>query len=134
MARKKAEKTPVQIAADKAREHYKTAKEKAEKAPNNEGLKKALKDAAETMHTATATERRERFLRVGSNRVTKAIKALQNLRQVANPRSYAFTGDDVGEALEALKREYEGVSHAFEQALKGSEKGGNAPAFSFSNK
>ncbi|MDE2021222.1 MAG: hypothetical protein KGJ13_12875 [Patescibacteria group bacterium] len=131
MAKKKAEKTPVQLAADKAREHYKAAKEKSEKAPNNDVLKNATKASQEKMREAIAAECRERFLRVGAIRVTKAIKALETLRQVANPRSYQFTEDDVGKALARIKREYEATALAFETALKGGSKEGASGGFSF---
>ena len=131
MAKKKAEKTPVQLAADKAREHYKACKEKSDKAPNNDSLKATTKAAQEKMRAAVDAECRERFLRVGAIRVTKAIKALETLRQVANPRSYKFGEEDVGKALAALKKEYEATANAFETALKGKTSDGPVASFSF---
>lgn len=83
------------------------------------------------MRVATDAESRERFLRVGAIRVTKAIKALETLRAVANPRSYKFGEEDVSKVLAALKREYEATAHAFETALKGKSNDAVTTGFSF---
>jgi len=129
--RQKAEKTTTQIAADKAREHFKAAKEKSAKAPNNENLTKTLEDARNKMRVAVKAENRERFLTVGAKRVDKAVVALTTLKNVANPRAYEFTAEDVTKGLAALKKAYDETAKAFEIALSGPVKGEKTPGFSF---
>ncbi len=130
--RQKAEKTPIQLAADKAREHYKAAKEKSAKAPNNENLTKALDEARNKMHVAVKAENRERFLTVGAKRFGKAIAAITLLKNVANVRAYEFGEADVAKGLAALKEAYETTAKDFETALAGAAKGEKKkPSFSF---
>jgi len=130
--RQKAEKTPANIAADKAREHFKAAKEKSAKAPNNENLTKALASARDAMRAAIKVENRERFLKSGAKRFGKAISAVNLLKNVANPRAYEFTEADVAKGLDALKDAYDDLVAEFATALAPSSERKKASAgFSF---
>lgn len=99
MAKKAAEKTKTQIAADKARDAYSKAKDANDKADN--ATTKAALDAAKIVRdTAVTAESRERFVRVGGARVEKTITALTNVGKMNVPRSYNYTATDV-DKLEA---------------------------------
>jgi len=115
MAKKAAEKTKIQIAADKAREAYSKAKDAHEK---NESptTQKALTDATAARDAAVLAESRERFVRVGGPRVSKAVIAIQNIGKLAAPRSYEYSESDIVKAENAVKAAVENAFTAMRNA------------------
>ncbi len=112
MAKPKATKTAVQIAADKARDAFNKAKEAHEKA-GNAANKAALDKATEARNSAVEVENAERFVNVGGNRTRKARAAIRQLIKVANPKSYKFNADQSGKIITGLKQAVAEVERAF---------------------
>jgi len=129
MAKKAAEKTPIQKAAEKAREAYRKAKDAAEKT-DNDVTRKALEHAKIERDKAVVAENRERFLRVGGGRVTKAITAIEQVGKLNQPNSYEFSENDVTKIREALSNSLTSAISALEAAKKGNTKKDSA-TFSF---
>ncbi len=130
-AKKNTEKTPLQKAAEQARETYKTAKERLEK-QDNAANKTALDKAQTAMREAIKNENRERFKTLGSTRVSKVIKMVKTLGNVANPRAYEYTAEDVAKAFQRLQQELNNVKAKFEASLKsGAGKSAAPQEFSF---
>jgi len=121
MAKKVAEKTPIQKAAEKARDAYRKAKDAAEKT-DNDVTRKALEHAKIERDKAVVAENRERFLRVGGGRVTKAITAIEQVGKLNQPNSYEFSENDVTKIREALSNSLTGALSALEAAKKGNTK------------
>lgn len=109
MAKTAKEKTPIQKAAEAARNKYQLAKAAVEKA-DNATTQKALSDATTARDNAVDAERRERFLTIGGARVAKSIDVIANVGKLAAPRSYAYTEDDIAK-LEA------GITNAAKNAV-----------------
>lgn len=129
MAKKAAEKTPIQKAAEKAREAYRKAKDAVEKS-DNDNTRKAMEHAKIERDKAVQAENRERFLRVGGGRVTKAITAIEQIGKLNQPNSYEFSETDVTKIREALSNSLTGALSALEAAKKGNTKKDSA-TFSF---
>lgn len=130
MARAKATKTTVQIAADKAREVYKTAKETLEKTDNAVN-KKAVVDAKTALDIAETSENRERFISLGGVRVGKVLKALDTFAACAKTDSYEFTADDISKAMQAITDRTTTVQKKFDSALQGEKATSTQTTFKF---
>jgi len=128
MAKTKQEKTPVMLAADKARDAYAKAKAANEKT-DNAATKKAMEEAHTAMKSAVKAENRERFLTLGANRVSKAVKAIDALVRVANKKTYDYTEEDATELLGALTSAHGRVKAAFSTTSTNKGTGG----FSFTS-
>jgi hypothetical protein len=64
-------------------------------------------------------ERRDRFVRLAPRRVTKALKAIEQVANLGNPASYAYTDEEatkiglaLTEALESCRIAFEGKTKA----------------------
>lgn len=101
MAKTKSEKTAIQIAADAARAKFAAAKAANEKS-DNATTAKALADAKTVRDTAVTAESRERFLKIGGARVSKAVSSLSNVGKLAAPRSYEYSEDDIVKAEKVI--------------------------------
>ena len=130
MAKTKMEKTPVQIAADKAREAYTKAKEANEKT-DNAATQKALADAKAARDKAVAAERRERFERVGGLRVSNALNAINNVGKLNATSSYSYTENDVAKLEQAITDSVKNAVSSLRSALAGGSKTADKKGFSF---
>lgn len=130
MAKERAEKT----AAQKAYENAKAAHEKAlaalEKA-DNAANKKAEADAATALAGARKVLTRENFVRVGGNRMAKAVEAIANVGKVAKPKTYDFSEADIAKIETALNASTAATVAAFRNASTKTGKGEKKAAFAF---
>lgn len=124
MAKTKTELTPTQIAANKAREAYNAAKEAHDKSQTDKN-KVALDKATTERNTAVTAENRERFLRIGGARVTKAISSLANVGKLAAPRSYEYSEEDVAKLESAITS---AAKNAIQALRAAKQKGGGKSA------
>lgn len=132
MARTKTSQTQTAKALDAARATLKDARAKFEKTPNNEMLEKAFDAAKTRVRELSIAVNRERFLKVGGARVSKALKAIAALRMVANQRSYSFSEPDVQKIEEAVGGSTKMLLEAFRDSLKPEhKKASDEPEFSF---
>ena len=123
MAKTQSDLTPAQKATIAAREKLDAANK------TNDAAK--IKSAREHLAECLKTENRERFVRVGGGRVRKIRTAIRGLSNVASPRSYHYTEDDVAKAESVLNAE---LKSAFSKLRNALTKGGTAKAeddFSF---
>jgi hypothetical protein len=104
MAKKKAELTDAQKATLAARQKVEDA-QKVHDAKPTDATKKHLDAAKSELRSAQAVENRERFVRVGGNRVKKIRTAIRNLSGVASPRLYHYAEADVAKAEATLTEE-----------------------------
>lgn len=74
---------------------------------------------------------RERFLTVGANRVGKAMKAIRNVSNIANRKSYDYQEAEARKAITVLRAEVDAVEKTFNEALAGKGAKSEAKAFSF---
>jgi hypothetical protein len=95
--------------------------------------KASTKSAAEIAAAKEKAKKaaRERFLKVGTARMSKALKAIRNVRNITNPKSYTYTQQEAEKAILALRNELKAVEDAFRDALSGNKAGTAATAFSF---
>ena len=74
---------------------------------------------------------RERFVTVGAARVTKALRAIHNLKNISSRKSYEYTEDDARKMFAAIETEYASVKKAFETALAGGKPSAEKESFKF---
>ena len=74
---------------------------------------------------------RDRFLTVGANRVGKAMKAIRNVSNIANRKSYEYNEAEARKAITTLRAEVDAVEKTFNEALAGKGAKAEAKAFSF---
>lgn len=127
MAKTKKAPTPVMIAAEAAREAYKTANDAWDAASKNDDgtpkgkaaeAAKAKRDEAKAARDAAEkAENRERFKTLGGGRVNRAVAGVKLLSNIANLRMYDFTQADVDKITTALDAAVKGVKTAFTEAL-----------------
>ncbi len=125
MAKTAKAKTPVTIAADKARDAYKKAKEANTKA-DNATTQKALADAKTARDTAVTAESRERFLTIGNARVLKASAALSQIGKMNQPRSYIYNEEDLAKAEKLLADANKNAFNALRAAISGKKESGDS--------
>lgn len=89
------------------------------------------KTAPATAAKADNKTPRERFLSVGANRVGKAIKALRNVKQIANRKTYEYTPAEIEKATRALRAEMEVVEKTFRDAIEGKTTAAGDTGFTF---
>lgn len=130
MAKIKAVKTKIQLAADTARANYAKAKEANEK-NDNPTTQKALSDASAARDSAVTAESRERFLRVGGQRVSKAVSAINNVGKLAAPRSYEYSETDIAKAEAAITGAATAALTALRNAKQKTAGKTQAPGFAF---
>lgn len=99
---------------------------------SHKGNTTAAKPAADTGKKKVEKKTpRERFVTVGAARVTKALRAVRNLKNVSSRKSYEYTADDVSKMWSALDAEFAGVKKAFEIALAGGKPTAEKESFKF---
>ncbi len=99
-----------------------------EQLDNEESGKRPRKTRTKAPPNETPTER---FVRVGSIRVSAAIKALEGVGGLASP-SYEYTGEQIDAALTALHEAFEEAALKLRARLEATaEKPGNAARFQF---
>lgn len=126
-------KSAVMLAFEAAKAGVKKAKE-ANKKTDNDATQSALKDARETLKTASAAAARERFLNVGGTRVMIVLDKMKNVARIANPKSYTFTAEDAKELTDAVNAGAKDIEAAFKRALETtSPTGEKKRAFQFSS-
>lgn len=108
--------TPAMKAHKAAQAAYTTAKEKAAKA-SNDVTKAALAKAHDALKSATTAVNTERFSRVGSARVTKAVAMIAQVSAVFNPRSYVYTRTQGEGAIKYLRDAVDAAEKAFVESL-----------------
>jgi hypothetical protein len=64
-------------------------------------------------HTAPARDARERFVELANKRVTKTIKDLRLVGNLANRRSYTYDDADAKNIIRALQRELDVLKARF---------------------
>lgn len=116
MAKPKTEKSPLAIAAEKARDTYNAAKE-ALAAKETEKNKAAFAAAETALRDAQQAERAERFKRVGGGRVAQALKAVGLLNALTNRNTYSFTQEQADKIMKDLRAKVDGVGNSFATAL-----------------
>lgn len=127
MARPIAKKTAVQLVTAKARDALAKAIEVHEKSKTPADAEK-VKAAREAVSAALKAENRERFVKVGGQRVSRAIKALRAFGMTSNPESYVYEPAEVEKAFLALNTALAAAAAKFVEAPRGK----NAePEFSF---
>lgn len=84
-----------------------------------------------TTKKADAKSPRERFVTIGGNRVSKAIKALRNLKNVSVRKSYEYTAADIDKMFGALRSEMSALESTFKSALEGKSGGKADSNFTF---
>jgi len=62
--------------------------------------------------------KKDNFKRLAEARVTKAIKAIQNISYLSNKRNYDFDHNDSKKILKALRDEVKAVEDAFAKVEK----------------
>jgi hypothetical protein len=131
MAKTRQEQTPAMKETIAARTAYEAA-QKADETKSTEATKKNLLATKVVLTEALKVENRERFVRVAGGRVKKARVAIRNLSNVANPRTYIYTTDDVDKAEKALTDEVKSAIGKLRNALnKGSGTAKSEDDFSF---
>lgn len=110
------DKTPIQKAADAARDKLAKAKEAMAKNPNDV-TRKAAADALAAKNNAEAAERRERWEVGGANRVSKTLAAIEVFASCANPRGYTFNAEEVQQAFAAINAAVAEAEAKFNAAL-----------------
>lgn len=116
MAKEKTPPTAAEKALLAARQKHELAnKAHAEKPTDKTGA--AVEAAKAEVQTHSATVNRERFVRVAGGRVKKARTAVRNISNVANPRSYSYTEEDVAKAEAALNAEVKKTIDKLRSAL-----------------
>ena len=104
MAKEKSAPTAAETALLGARQKHEVATKAHTEKPTDKT--QAAVDAAKAeVAKHLATVNRERFVRVAGGRVKKARTAIRNLANVAQPRSYSYTEEDVAKAETALGEE-----------------------------
>ena len=94
--------------------------------------KKALADLETQIKTAQKVVNREKFIRVAGGRVKKARIAIKNLANVAVPRTYEYSEEDVSKAESALLSQVKSTIDKLRSALtKGSSAAKSDDDFSF---
>lgn len=63
-------------------------------------------------------EDREKFVRLATQRVSKALKAIQLIGNLSNRSNYDYTEEDVQKILRALQEEFGACRKKFELAAK----------------
>lgn len=131
MAKEKTPPSPAETALLGARQKHELAN-KAHTEKPSEKTQAAVEAAKAEVQKLVTTVNRERFVRVGGGRVKKARTAIRNLANVAQPRSYSYTMEDVAKAKAALYGEVDKTIAALEKALtKGPAAVKNADDFTF---
>jgi len=87
---------------------------------------KAVSTAKDNLAKAITAENRERFVRVGGNRVKKARVALRNMGAVSSLRSYNYTEEDVAKAEQVLSGELKSAIAKMRSGLSPSAKAAKA--------
>lgn len=108
--------TPAMKAHKAASTAYAAAKEKDAKG-STDATKKTLETAHTALKTATVTVNTERFSRVGSARVTKAVAMIGQVAAVFNPRSYVYTPAQGEAAIKHLRDAADAAEAAFKASL-----------------
>lgn len=104
------------------RQKLETAK-KNDAAKSTDATKKLVADLEAEAKATASLVNRERFVRVAGGRVKKARAAIRNLANVAAPRTYTYTENDVAAAEKAINEETAKSINALRSALT---KGGTA--------
>jgi hypothetical protein len=131
MAKKPKELSPAEKELSARKAKLDAAKDAHSKADNEKN--KAAVTAAEAAHKEQLSiVNRERFVRVGGNRATKARDAIRNLSNVAAPRSYSYTEADVVKLETMLNSEVSNTVSKLRNALtKGASTTKSADTFAF---
>lgn len=104
MAKKERELSPAEKALLDARQKHEVAVAADTKASTDKTKANVEATKAEVAkHSAVV--KRESFVRVGGGRVKKARLAIRNIGNIANPRSYTYSEDDIGKLEKALSEE-----------------------------
>lgn len=118
MAKQKAELTAAEKELSARKVKLDTANKAHEAKPTD-----ATAKAVETAKTAVAEQQkivnRDRFVRVAGGRVIKARVAIQNLANVAAPRSYTYDESDVANAERAIMADLKATLDKLRSALSG---------------
>lgn len=131
MAKKERELSPAEKTLSDMRIKLEAAKE-ADAKTSTDKTKAALKSAQDAVTAQASIVNRERFVRVGGNRATKARDAIRNLSNVAAPRSYNYTSADVDKLEAMLASEGTATVKKLRSALeKGTTAAKSVETFSF---
>lgn len=63
------------------------------------------------------SKKREKFVELAEKRVTRAIKNLRLIGNLANKTNYNYTGDDLKKIINALEAEMKNVRRKFERIV-----------------
>ena len=66
-------------------------------------------------------KRREKFVELAEKRVTRALKDLKLVGNLANKSNYSYTDEDKKMILHAIENEVKGLKRRFENSSEGSE-------------
>lgn len=99
----KTEKTKEALAVEKAKADYTEAVKKGGDKPND-AQTKAIAAAKAHYETAAKADRRERFLRIGTRRVSDIIVSLTGLPKLFNAKHYDFTVLEAAKINDALDK------------------------------
>lgn len=123
MAKTQRELSPAEKSLSDLKVKLSAAKE-ADSKNSTDKTKAAVTNAQKAVADQLSIVNRERFVRVGGNRATKARDAIRNLAAVAAPRSYSYSEADIEKLQSMLNSE---VSNAIAK-LKGALTKGPAAA------
>lgn len=73
----------------------------------------AKKKRAEGASPRAPIDKRESFLRLGQNRVNKAVHAISQIQHLANPNGYEYTADEAQKIVDALNAAVAQVAERF---------------------
>lgn len=131
MAKKERELSPAEKTLSDLRVKLDAAKE-ADGKSSNDKSKAALAAAQKAVSDQSQIVNRERFVRVGGSRATKARDAIRNLGNIAAPRSYNYTSADIDKLEAMLTSESKSTVEKLRSALvKGTPAAKTTETFSF---
>ncbi len=110
--------TPMRDAIDKASEAADEAKKAAAVANAPAAAKEKATSTAKHLAELKAKYKREAFKILAVAKAGKAIKALKNLKALANRSTYTFSKDDTDQISEHLRQSVNAVISEFESALE----------------
>lgn len=108
--------TPAMQAHKAASDAYQKAKE-ADATKPSATTKAAFEKASAHLKDATTALTRERFSRVATKRLNKALDAIRGLGETFNPRSYTYTKDQGEKAIKHLRDELDATEKKFQASL-----------------
>jgi hypothetical protein len=79
-------------------------------------LTETVKEGSETVEAKGGNERRAKFVRLAESRMTKALKAIRVIGNLANRSQYEYSDVDVKKIIAALSAETEALRNRLSDA------------------